>query len=152
LKANRHHDTINSECFCGRTVATRTARITPIGLWARPCAPGNGRRQKTLCYLGDLNSSAPAHWLTTDRVWGMVENLASSSLQTRAVPASRCIHIPRAGVCPGRVFITFGGPQSHVDRLSTWWGLATGLPALYQPIANRPGRSTCTLRKLPVSN
>jgi hypothetical protein len=54
-----------------------------------------------------------------DFLWGTVENLAPSSSQTRAMPAGGCIYISRGGVCPGEVFITFGGPQGHADRLPT---------------------------------
>jgi hypothetical protein len=31
------------------------------------------------------------------------------------------------GVCPGKVFVTFGGPQGHGDRLLTCGGLAVRL-------------------------
>jgi len=37
LKAYRLHDTINSECFCARVVARRTARITRTGPWWKQC-------------------------------------------------------------------------------------------------------------------
>jgi hypothetical protein len=62
-------------------------------------------------------------------MWGTVENVASSSSQTRDVPAGGCIYISREGVCPGDVFITFGGPQGHADRLITC-----------APVANRRHR------------
>src|ERR1039457_6538972 len=32
------HDTIDPECFCGRTTAARTARSTPTGRWWSRCA------------------------------------------------------------------------------------------------------------------
>jgi hypothetical protein len=48
----------------------------------------------------------------------MIENLALDSSQPRDVPAAVCIHIPGGEVCRGGVFIAFGGPQGHADRLS----------------------------------
>ena len=50
--------------------------------------------------------------------WGTVENLALGSSQLRDLPAVGCIHIPEGEVCTGDVFITFGGPQGHADRLA----------------------------------
>jgi len=49
-------------------------------------------------------------------MWGTVENLASSS---RALAAGRCINILSGEVCPGEVFIAFGGPQGHDDRMAS---------------------------------
>jgi hypothetical protein len=52
-------------------------------------------------------------------MWGTVENLALGYSQLRGLPAVGCIHIPEGDVCPGEVFIAFGGPQGHADRLET---------------------------------
>jgi len=52
-------------------------------------------------------------------MWGTVENLASSSSQTRDVPAGGCIYMSTGEVCPGEDFITFGGPQGHDDRMAS---------------------------------
>jgi hypothetical protein len=56
--------------------------------------------------------------LIPKHLWGTVENLASSCSQTRDVPAGGCIYLARGEVCRSEVFITFGGPQGHVDRLT----------------------------------
>ena len=53
------------------------------------------------------------------RSWGTVENLALGYSQLRELPAVGCIHMPEGDVCPGEVFIAFGGPQGHADRLVT---------------------------------
>ncbi len=58
-------------------------------------------------------------------VWGTVENLAPTS---RDLAAGRCINILSGEVRPGEVFIIFGGPQGHADRLATCGRLAIGLP------------------------
>jgi hypothetical protein len=77
-------------------------------------------------------------------MWGTVENLASSSSQTRDVPAGGCIYMLAREVCPGEVFIAFGGSQGHGDRMASCGGLATRLPVICTaaasqgPIANRP--------------
>ena len=47
----------------------RTARTTATGRWWRRCALPDGPRQRTLCYLGELNSSAQARWLKTIEVF-----------------------------------------------------------------------------------
>jgi hypothetical protein len=73
-------------------------------------------------------------------MWGTVENLA----QNRDLPASGCIHIAAGEVYPSEVFIAFGGPQGHDDRMASCDGLATRLPVIcgsaasLGPIANRP--------------
>ena len=53
------------------------------------------------------------HRLQFAAMRGAVENLA----QKRDILAGGCINIPAGEVCPGEVFITFGGAQRHVDRL-----------------------------------
>ncbi len=58
-------------------------------------------------------------------LWGTVENLAPTS---RDLAAGRCINILSGEVRPGEVFIIFGGPQGHADRLATCGRLAIGLP------------------------
>jgi len=62
-------------------------------------------------------------------MWGTVENLAPTS---RDLAAGRCINILSGEVCPGVVFITFGGPQGHDDRMASRMAscgaLATRLP------------------------
>ncbi len=60
-----------------------------------------------------------------EAMWGTVENLAPTS---RDLAAGRCINILSGEVCPGEVFIIFGGPQGHADRLATCGRLAIGLP------------------------
>jgi len=47
-------------------------------------------------------------------MWGTVENLA----QKRDFLAGGCINMPAGEVYPCEVFIAFGGPQGHVDRLT----------------------------------
>ena len=69
MKSPAADDRIRPECFCGHTRAARTARITPTGHSSRLCARPNGPRQKTLCYLGELNSSAQARWFKTVEVF-----------------------------------------------------------------------------------
>jgi hypothetical protein len=61
-----------------------------------------------------------------EAMWGTVENLAASSSQTRDVPAGGCIYIATGEVRPREVFITFGGPQGHDDRLTTCGRLSIG--------------------------
>jgi len=82
-------------------------------------------------------------------MWGTVENLASSSSQTRDVPAGGCIYISREGVRPGEVFITFGGPQGHADRLANLrpWGRPMG-PACrrVEPVPAIAFRSSALIR------
>src|ERR1700723_4594661 len=53
--------------------------------------------------------------------WGTVENLAPSSCDVAAGP---CINTLSKEVRPGEVFITFGGPQGHDDRMASCGGLA----------------------------
>jgi hypothetical protein len=95
-----------------------------IGLPAAPTVPEECERRLQLAAL-----------------WGTVENLASTS---RDLAAGRCINIWSGEVCPGEVFITFGGPQGHDDRMASCGGLATRLPVICTtaasqgPIANRP--------------
>jgi hypothetical protein len=36
--------------------------------WSKRCVPPHGPRQRTLCYLGEINSSAQARWLKTIEV------------------------------------------------------------------------------------
>jgi hypothetical protein len=58
---------------------------------------------------------------------GTVENLALGSCQPRDLPAVGRIHILAGEVCAGEVFIAFGGPQGHDDRLVTCGRLLIGL-------------------------
>ena len=62
------HDKIRAECSSGQTGEAKTVRSTRIGHWWTVRTP-DGPRQKTLCYLGELNSSAQARWLKTVEVF-----------------------------------------------------------------------------------
>jgi hypothetical protein len=65
--------------------------------------------------------SSPA---ATILLWGTVENLAASSSQTRDEAEDSCINIRKGEVYRDEVFITFGGPQGHDDRMASWGRLA----------------------------
>jgi peptidyl-prolyl cis-trans isomerase SurA len=62
---------------------------------------------------------------------GTVENLAPSSCDVAAGP---CITTVSEEVRPGEVFITFGGPQGHDDRMASCGGLATRLLAVVRSL------------------
>jgi hypothetical protein len=59
-------------------------------------------------------------------MWGTVENFSPTC---RDLAAGRCINILSGEVRHGEVFIIFGGPQGHADRLATCGRLSIGLPA-----------------------
>ena len=74
MKPQCRHDKIRPECFCGRTFL-RPNRRSKDGkehtYWSlvETIRTADGPRQRTLCYLGELNSSAQARWLKTVEVF-----------------------------------------------------------------------------------
>jgi len=65
------------------TGVTKTASNTPIGRWWKPCARASGPRQRTLCYLGELNGLAEARFLRTIEVF----NAQGEAQQLKLFPA-----------------------------------------------------------------
>jgi len=62
---------IGARCFFANTIALKRQRAPPMA-----------RRQRTLCYLGELNGSAHARWQKTVEVFN---EQGESSLRTQFI-------------------------------------------------------------------
>ncbi len=60
---------IGARCSCDLTTARRMVRSTPSWSLVETVRTADGPRQRTLCYLGELNGSAQARWLKTIEVF-----------------------------------------------------------------------------------
>src|SRR5438132_12493306 len=69
MKSEASHDRIGSECFCVRTGGAKMVMTTPNWSLVETVGTPDGPRQKTLCYLGELNSFPQARWSKTMEVF-----------------------------------------------------------------------------------
>src|SRR3989442_11646593 len=70
-------------CFCEPISAAKMAKSTRTGPLVEMVRTPEGPRQRTLCYLGELNDSAQARWLKTIEVF----NEDGESRQLKLFPA-----------------------------------------------------------------
>ena len=74
-----------SECFCGRISRSKDGKDHTYWSLVETVRTPDGPRQKTLCYLGELNSSAQARWLKTIEVF----NEQGEAQQLKLFPVAR---------------------------------------------------------------
>ena len=69
MYASANDDNIAAECFCANISAARDGKDHTYWSLVETVRTPDGPRQKTLCYLGELNSSAEARWCKTVEVF-----------------------------------------------------------------------------------
>ena len=89
MKKVQSHDKIGPECFLPSHRREKDGKDHSYWSLVETVRTPNGPRQRTLCYLGELNGSAQARWLKTIEVFneqGEVQQLKLSPSQIAPPP------------------------------------------------------------------
>jgi hypothetical protein len=98
LNCNFSPDTIPSACFCANTIGAKTVRSAGIGRWLETVRTPDGPRQRTICYLGELNDSAQAGWQKTIEALLSIHTIGRSAHRSQTRSTTRGCIVGRGAI------------------------------------------------------